>query len=406
MSHRRRIVLVVLGLLAAALVPLAAPPPAMAEGTVTVSVHGQGSVTGDGINCTQTGGPDCSEVYEDTVTQECDFELKPPCWDVTETAVATLTAGAGINGFVFDHWTNCESPSGTSCTHTVSSDVTITAVYRDNFAPSVAAPTPNSGVRRGTVTLATPTATDNAGVTKVEFYNGLTKLGEDASAPYELAWNTTTVADGAKSITAKAYDAAGNVGTSGASVFTVDNTAPTVSVTSGPNGQRFSGGSTQTWQFTTGDATSGVASRECSVVPSGSPPSFGACSGVSTHSVSGRPGGTYVFVVLATDGGGLTATSAPRTFTIDTVAPQTTIRTGPPSIVRTSGSTARSVFTLGSERGATFKCKLDARAWRACTSRPAYVVGLGAHTLRVAAVDLVGNVDRTPAVRRWTVRRR
>ena len=33
--------------------------PAAAAGTVTVSVSGQGSVTGAGINCTQTGGPDC-----------------------------------------------------------------------------------------------------------------------------------------------------------------------------------------------------------------------------------------------------------------------------------------------------------------------------------------------------------
>ncbi len=500
MNHRRRIVLVVLGLLAAALVPLAAPPPAMAAGTVNVVVQGQGSVTDGGeINCTQSGGPDCSADYADTTYQECDPELRPPCWDVTETAVATLTAGAGTNGFVFDRWTGCESPSGSTCTHTVSSSVTITAVYRDNTAPTVSPPQPSSGIRRGTVLLTT-TAGDNSGsVTKVEFFNGASKIGEDSSAPYELSWNTTTVADGVKSITARAYDAAGNQTTSGASGFTVDNTAPTVAVTSGPDGQTFGSGITQTWQFTTGDATSGVASRACSVVASGSPASFGACSGFTSHSVSGLPGGAYEFVVRVTDVGGLTTTSAPRTFTIDdvapatsvtsgpahgsrvrtrtvrfgfgsseagstfecrvapsgvtapfdacsdatthtaagladgayvfsvratdqfgnvdatpvtrtftvdTLAPQTTIRSGPASIVRTAGSTARVTFWVTSERYATFRCKLDARAWRSCASRPAYVVGLGAHTLRVAAVDRAGNVDRTPAVRRWTVRRR
>ena len=38
------------------------------------------------------------------------------------------------------------------------------------------------------------------------------------------------MADGAKTITARAYDAANNVATSGGSTFTVDNTAPSLKV--------------------------------------------------------------------------------------------------------------------------------------------------------------------------------
>ena len=324
MHHRRRIVLVVLGLLAAALVPLAAAPPAAADGTVTVTVSGPGNVSGDGIDCNQSGGPDCSEFYPDEST--CEPGDPPPCFMLNPHI--TLTAEPGSGGFSFIEWTGCTSTSGLQCNVTVASNRTINARYGDTTPPTVSPPTPNSGVQRGTITLAAA-ANDIVGMNKVEFFNGAQKLGEDSSSPYQLAWNTTTVADGAKSITAKAHDAAGNVTTSAASGFTVDNTAPTVAVTSGPDGQTYGEGSTQTWQFTTSDATSGVASRECSVVASGSPASFGACSSVSTHSVNGLPGGTYEFVVRVTDAGGLTATSAPRTFSIDDVAPATSVTSGP-----------------------------------------------------------------------------
>ena len=132
-----------------------------------------------------------------------------------------------------------------------------------------------------------------------------------------------------------------------------------------------------------------------------------ACSAAATHTASGLADGTYVFSVRATDPfDNVDATPVTRTFTVDTVAPQTRFRSGPPSVVRTSGRTARATFSLASERYAKFRCKLDGQRWKACTARPSYVVGLGAHTLRVAAVDRAGNLDRTPAVRRWTVRRR
>ena len=66
------------------------------------------------------------------------------------------------------------------------------------------------------------TADDEGGVTRVEFYEriagsdeGPTKIGEDASAPYAFQRPFLTAADnGSYELTAKAYDGAGNVGTS------------------------------------------------------------------------------------------------------------------------------------------------------------------------------------------------
>jgi len=74
-------------------------------------------------------------------------------------------------------------------------------------------------------------ASDNVGVSKVDFFAGATLIGSDTTSPYSISWNSTGVTNGTYSITSKAYDAAGNVGTSGAVSVTVSNTTSTCSIT-------------------------------------------------------------------------------------------------------------------------------------------------------------------------------
>jgi hypothetical protein len=100
----------------------------------------------------------------------------------------------------------------------------------DTTPPAVSAS--ESGTS-GTITLSS-TATDNVGVTNVEFYVDGVLKGSDASSPYALSLNSSTLANGSHSLTAKAYDAAGNATTSTAVAFSVSNatgdtTPPTVS---------------------------------------------------------------------------------------------------------------------------------------------------------------------------------
>jgi hypothetical protein len=111
---------------------------------------------------------------------------------------------------------------------------TFTITRPDTTAPTVTLDTPSAGTVSGTVSM-TATASDAVGVTKVEFYQGATKLGEDLSSPYAYSWDSTTVANGNYSLTAKALDAAGNIGTSNTVYVTVSNgssdtTAPTVTL--------------------------------------------------------------------------------------------------------------------------------------------------------------------------------
>ncbi len=94
----------------------------------------------------------------------------------------------------------------------------------DAIAPTVSA---SESGGSGTITLSA-TASDNVGVTNVEFYVDGALKGADATSPYSMTLDSTTLANGSHTLTAKGYDAAGNIGTSSAVAFSVDNSAPPV----------------------------------------------------------------------------------------------------------------------------------------------------------------------------------
>ncbi len=96
----------------------------------------------------------------------------------------------------------------------------------DTTAPSVSITAPSANQKvSGTVTIAA-NASDNVGVTKVVAYVDGNQVGEDTSAPYHIAWDTKTVANGARNLQVKAHDAAGNVGNSATVGVQVDNAKP------------------------------------------------------------------------------------------------------------------------------------------------------------------------------------
>lgn len=56
--------------------------------------------------------------------------------------------------------------------------------------------------------------------------------------------------------------------------------------------------------------------------------------------------------------------------------------------------------------GSTFQCKLDRKPFKKCSSPKTYKkVKPGKHVFRVRAIDKAGNVDPTPAKRKFTVLR-
>jgi hypothetical protein len=168
-----------------------------------------------------------------------------------------------------------------------------------------------------------------------------------------------------------------------------DLIAPETTIDAGPSG--LTGDNTPAFEF----SSEPDATFECQVDAGG----FTACSSPFTAPSLGD--GPHTFAVRAIDSvTNVDASPATRAFIVDTAAPDTTLLSGPTG--PTSDSTP--TFTFSSEGGATFKCRVDAGSFAACSS-PFTTPSLanGPHTFSVRATDAATNVDTSPATRAFTV---
>src|SRR5260221_6110958 len=102
--------------------------------------------------------------------------------------------------------------SGNSRTDVISINVQNTA---PNAAPTVSVTSPTAGQTvSGTAMAYAATATDDAGVSKVDFFIDSTSLGTKTSAPYGGTLDTTKLAHRTHVLKAVAYDAQGLSATS------------------------------------------------------------------------------------------------------------------------------------------------------------------------------------------------
>lgn len=129
---------------------------------------------------------------------------------------------------------------------------------------------------------------------------------------------------------------------------------------------------------------------------------FAPCT--SPKAYSGLSGGTHSFRVRAVSLLGNPGPEVARSWNVDATPPSTTIRRGPRR--RTPDRTPTFGFA-SSEAGSRFRCRIDRRPWFSCGSRfTSRKLKLGRHRFRVRAIDRVGNVDPTPARRRFRVVKR
>ncbi|WP_439882594.1 DUF4082 domain-containing protein [Pontibacter sp. MBLB2868] len=145
----------------------------------------------------------------------------------TVNSASTITAtvpGGATTGKLTVNTTNGSSTS---------TDV-FTVISATNLIPKVAitAPASNASFDAPAVITITATVSDEDGtISKVEFFNGSTKIGEDLSSPYSYTWNN--VAAGNYQISAIAYDNL-NANSDPASVnINVINPSQTVPVVAG-----------------------------------------------------------------------------------------------------------------------------------------------------------------------------
>ncbi len=212
-------------------------------------------------------------------------------------------------------------------------------------------------------------------------------------APCTSPKNYAGLTEGPHEFAVRAKDAAGNVdATPAVESFTIDLTNPTLAITAEP------GAATNDTTPSFGFSAEGGTTVHCSLDQG--TPIWVPCA--ATFTSTPLPDGAYTFRVRAVDAVPTHETIETHAFTVDTVAPDTLIGSGP-AILTNSASPS---FTFSSNEGPSvgFQCRRDSESFAPCGSPKAYA-GLtdGAHSFQVRAVDVAGNIDPTVATSSFTI---
>ena len=259
------------------------------------------------------------------------------------TVTATVKVGATTSqtrtsACIAGAWSVAASPTLAQNAYTVQatqtdaagntgSSATVTFTI-DTTAPVVTVTAPASGSATNDTTPAlTGGCTTGDGNVTVVVKQGAATLQTFTPACSAGSWSATAtaLAENGYTVQASQTDAAGNTGASAASSFTIDTTAPTVTVTA-PTAALVTNNATLTFGggCTNGDGTVTATVKLGAAV---SQTRTSACT-AGAWSVAASPTlaqNTYTVQASQTDGAGNTGSSATVTFTIDTTAPGVTI---------------------------------------------------------------------------------
>ena len=117
------------------------------------------------------------------------------------------------------------------------------AASADTTAPSAYFSTPAANATVSGIVSISGDGTDNVGVTRMELRINGTLVASASAASLAYSWDSRLVADGLRQLELRAFDAAGNVGTTTRTVTVsnnkvIDSIAPTSAITSPANGFR------------------------------------------------------------------------------------------------------------------------------------------------------------------------
>ena len=191
------------------------------------------------------------------------------------------------------------------------------------------------------------------------------RLDGGTYAPCTSPEALTALGEGAHTFDVRGTDGAGNSDIASFS-WTIDTTAPVVSIVSGPGDP--SGTSTAAFTFS---ATEPVTFT-CSIDGGG----FSAC--VSPQAFTGFADGAHTLAVRGTDAAGNQATDS-FGWNVDTSALSVQIDSAP---ISTTSSTSAAIGFSANKTGVTFTCRLDGGSSSPCASPQSYAgLGEGAHTV-------------------------
>ncbi|MDF2454853.1 MAG: Chondroitin lyase [Cytophagaceae bacterium] len=254
-------------------------------------------------------------------------------------------------------------------------EIAIPAVTPVNINPVVTltAPTTHSSFTAPTSFSIAASASDADGsINKVEFFNGVVRLGEDVTSPYTYTWSG--VGAGTYNISAKATDNLGAFAYSATAVVNVTaavNQLPVVSLTAPASNSSFTAPTTLSITASASDADGNIVKVEFF---NGSVKFGEDATAPFAYNWSNVPAGNYSLTARATDNLGAKATSAVRVITV--VPPVTDNCSGIPLYVENGGYAAGSSVK---QAGVKYQCKpwpysgwCNGAAW-------AYTPGTGAY---------------------------
>ena len=256
--------------------------------------------------------------------------------------------------------------------------------------PVVDIATPSSNALSGTVSVGV-NAQDNVGVTKVELYVDNTLLGTGSSAPCAFNWQTAYMPTGQYTLSAKAYDAAGNVGTAEKVVYVAgDTSVPTVTISAPGNNKQLSGTVT-----VTAGATDNTGVTSFALYDNSSLIYAANQGGISYNWNTVTAGnGSHTLVAIATDAAG-NAGSASVTVNVanDVVAP--TVNLVLPSSPYLKNASLK-VAASAQDNVAVVRMEIYLDGFLLLGTNSGSIsattkVGAGSHTVTIAAYDAAGN---------------
>jgi large repetitive protein len=282
----------------------------------------------------------------------------------------------------------------------------------DNSAPNVAlvgAPTEGQLVT-GTISISASASDVTSPIKSVKFYVRGSLLATDTTAPFAQSWDTTSGADGAATIYVVVEDMAGNAATSPVRNVTVDNVAPTPTLTD--PGQFLHGTVSLS---ATSDADTAQVDFERRPAGGGAWVTIASDNTLpfaTSLDTTALADGLYDFRAVATDGTGASASSPIRTnIRIDNTLPSGSLTS--PAAGATVGGTNVALGGSYSDGGAGIaSVSYELRPTgggsftpiASSTSSPfgatwdATTVATGSYDLRPVVTDRAGNVYTGPTV--------
>ena len=327
------------------------------------------------------------------------------------TFAAADTGGASVDGYTCKidgaAYASCASPFNFSAltdgSHTFSVRATDTAANTstvssftwsvDTTPPTViigSKPTSLNNLASGSFSFS---ATDMTGT--ISSYS--CSLNGASSSSCTSPFSFSGLVGGTHNFSVTAKDNAGNVSAPASYSWTIDTSAPVVSISANPSS--VTNATFANFSFSAVDSGGGTVSSYNCKLDTGA---YASCT--SPRSLTGLTQGPHSFSVTAVDSVGNVSNPSTYSWTVDTTIPTVTILSNPTSA--TSSNSASFTFS-GADTGggavAEYSCKLDAGAFSTCSSPVSYSsLSEGSHTFSLRVSDTAGNISAVSTYT-WTV---